>query len=67
MVNNKKAVQIAKEVLRCERIIQDVNADELSKKQAESKINLITLAYGNNIEMLLAIADEADKLVKNGF
>ena len=67
MVNKKTAAKMAKEIIRCERVIQDKEIDELSRKQAENKINLISKAYGNNLEMLLAIADEADKLVRNGF
>lgn len=65
MVNRKQAIKLAKEVLENENIIQNSQSSIEEKKKAEGKISLITQAYANNVPMLVAIAGEVERLMKN--
>lgn len=61
----KKAKELAKEIYRCETILQSQESTELEVQQAITKIKMITRAYQNDFEMLLLLDLEVQKMLTN--
>lgn len=63
MVNKKKLKRFSEEIVRCELILQDENATEETKKQAENKISMIFKVFERDFENLTRILVEAEKIL----
>ncbi|MEG0775768.1 hypothetical protein [Clostridium sp.] len=57
----------AKEILRCESILEDVNADTKDKEQAQWKIESIMRIYEKDLEKTLELISEIEKLITEMF
>lgn len=65
ILNNTK--KWAKEILRCESILEDVNADTKDKEQAQWKIESIMRIYEKDLEKTLELISEIEKLITEMF
>lgn len=59
----KKAKELAKEIFRCEMVLQNEESSDLEKKQATTKILMISKAYENDFEMLILLDSEIQKML----
>lgn len=64
MLNVKKARELGRELVRCEKVINDSKSSKEDINRAKSKISLIAQAYRHNSEMMFAIIGEADKIAE---